>query len=263
MIEQLAGDEPGEHDDDEQGRRRDDPARALQPDHDGVVVGVAALVQLDDPGQQEHLVVHGQPEPEGQQPATGSSTRSPRPSRTRAGPRRWPCWKTSTTIPSEAPSDTTLSISALTGMTTDPVMRKSRTSVASATRPKAIRRALEHRVGEVAQAGGLSDDVGREVRAVRRAAASTRSRAGSSSGRPGTSIAHERQVVGHGPDRRASTLAPSGSRRPAAYAWTCWSGASATTVDVRPAEQRVVLGEAVEERPARGRTAAAARTRTT
>ena len=48
------------------GGRGDDAPRPLQPGDDGLVVADAALVQLDDAGQQEHLVVHRQPEPERQ-----------------------------------------------------------------------------------------------------------------------------------------------------------------------------------------------------
>ena len=64
-------------------------------------------------------------------------------------PSRWPSWKTQTSTPSEAPSETTLISSALTGITTEPVMRNSRTRVPSATRPIAIRRPCQQRVGEV------------------------------------------------------------------------------------------------------------------
>lgn len=46
---------------------------------------------------------------------------------------KWPSWKIQVTTPNDAPSDTTLSSRALTGMTIDPVMRKSSAKVASTT----------------------------------------------------------------------------------------------------------------------------------
>ncbi|OPZ55303.1 MAG: hypothetical protein BWY91_01123 [bacterium ADurb.BinA028] len=46
---------------------------------------------------------------------------------------RCPSWKIQVSAPSEAPRDTTLRASALTGMTTDPVMRNSNTKVANTT----------------------------------------------------------------------------------------------------------------------------------
>ncbi len=42
-----------------------------------------------------------------------------------------------TSTPNAAPSDTTLSTSALSGMTSEPVMRNSSTNVPSTTRPTA------------------------------------------------------------------------------------------------------------------------------
>ena len=46
---------------------------------------------------------------------------------------KWPFWKTHVAMPSDAPRDSTLMISALTGSTTDPVMRNMRTNVAMTT----------------------------------------------------------------------------------------------------------------------------------
>ena len=62
-----------------------------------------------------------------------------------------------TTTPRVAPSETTLISSALTGMTTDPVMRKSRTRVARATRAKAIGARSRIESVKSAQPGGLAD----------------------------------------------------------------------------------------------------------
>ena len=62
----LGGHQPGEHDDHEQRRGRDDPAGPLQAGGHRLVVRQPEVVLLLDPGQQEHLVVHRQAEPEGQ-----------------------------------------------------------------------------------------------------------------------------------------------------------------------------------------------------
>ena len=64
----------GDHDDQQQGRAVMIPAGALQPggDRGGVVAG--AVVLLPDPGEQEHLVVHRQPEQRSRTSAPGWST---------------------------------------------------------------------------------------------------------------------------------------------------------------------------------------------
>ena len=64
--EHLAGGEAGEHHDDERGGRGDDPPGALEADGDGEVVVAGLVVHLLDAGEQEHLVVHRQPEGEDQ-----------------------------------------------------------------------------------------------------------------------------------------------------------------------------------------------------
>src|SRR3954447_1087623 len=51
-------------------------------------------------------------------------------------PDRCPSWNTHTSAPKLAPSDSTFISSALTGTTTEPVMRNSSTKVASATNPR-------------------------------------------------------------------------------------------------------------------------------
>ena len=56
--------EPGEHDDDEQRGRRDDPARSLEAEAHGQVVVAGLDPGLLDAGEQEHLVVHRQAEGE-------------------------------------------------------------------------------------------------------------------------------------------------------------------------------------------------------
>ena len=50
-------------------------------------------------------------------------------------PDRWPSWNTQTSTPSDAASEITLVSSALTGTTTEPVMRNSSTRHATATIP--------------------------------------------------------------------------------------------------------------------------------
>ena len=49
----------------------------------------------------------------------------------------YPSWNTSTRTPNDAPSESTLSSRALAGMSSEPVMRKSRTNVAATTTPTA------------------------------------------------------------------------------------------------------------------------------
>ena len=53
-------------------------------------------------------------------------------------PDRWPSWNTQTSTPSAAAREIALVRSALTGTTTEPVIRNSRTSVVIATIPIAI-----------------------------------------------------------------------------------------------------------------------------
>jgi hypothetical protein len=66
-VERPAGGERPEDHADEQRRRRDDPARALQTVGDRGVVVAGAVPLLLDAGQQEHLVVHREPEDEHEQ----------------------------------------------------------------------------------------------------------------------------------------------------------------------------------------------------
>src|SRR4029450_7092892 len=54
-----------------------------------------------------------------------------------SGPERWPSWNTQTSAPKLAPSDSTFMTIALTGTTTDPVIRNSRAKVASPISPRA------------------------------------------------------------------------------------------------------------------------------
>jgi hypothetical protein len=59
---QVPGGEAAEHDHDDQGGAGDDPGGGADPDHHRAS-GVAGLgVALVDAAEQEHLVVHGQPE---------------------------------------------------------------------------------------------------------------------------------------------------------------------------------------------------------
>ena len=92
--EQLPGDEPGEHDHDEQRGRGDDPARALQPDDDRLVVGVRrarAARRSATAGTPRSPSTARTRRPA---PASGSSTRS-RPTESKPSrPWRWPFWKT-------------------------------------------------------------------------------------------------------------------------------------------------------------------------
>src|SRR5215216_4410971 len=62
--QQLPGGEAEEHDHDQRRRRGDDPPGALQAEGDRPVVVAGLVPGLLDPRQQEHLVVHGQPEGE-------------------------------------------------------------------------------------------------------------------------------------------------------------------------------------------------------
>src|SRR5680860_1479603 len=48
---------------------------------------------------------------------------------------RWPYWKTQTTTPSDAPSETTLSSNAFSGTSSEPVIANSSANVASTTMP--------------------------------------------------------------------------------------------------------------------------------
>ncbi len=54
-----------------------------------------------------------------------------------SSPLNQPSWKTRVSAPSEAPNDSRFISRALTGITTEPVIRKSRISVPTATRPSA------------------------------------------------------------------------------------------------------------------------------
>ncbi len=61
------GGERADHDDQQQRRAGDDPAGPLQAEGNGLAVVTGPVVLLPDPAEQEHLVVHRQPEQYGEQ----------------------------------------------------------------------------------------------------------------------------------------------------------------------------------------------------
>ena len=92
-----------------------------------------------------------------------------------SSPDRWPCWKTQTSAPNVAPSDRVFITSALTGTSTEPVIRNSSTNVASADQQQRPRQPVGDLAAEVDQERGAAGDVVWCSRAGRRAAARTRS----------------------------------------------------------------------------------------
>ena len=65
-VRVVAEDEGAEHADHDQRRRGDHPGGARQAPDDGFVVVAGRHVLLTDPGQEEHLVVHREPEEDGE-----------------------------------------------------------------------------------------------------------------------------------------------------------------------------------------------------
>ena len=120
-----------ERDRQEQRGGGDDAAGALQAEGDRVVVVAGAVVLLLDPREQEHLVVHRQPEGDAEHEdrhrrvdgaGGGEAEQSP----------RWPSWKIHTIAPNVAVRLSTLSTIALIGTSTLPTSRNSSTNVATA-----------------------------------------------------------------------------------------------------------------------------------
>ena len=91
---------------------------------------------LLDARQQEHLVVHGQAEAEGDDHHEHRGLDAAVVVNC-SGPWRWPSAKIQDTMPSVAPSESALMTSVFTGTSSDPVMRNSSTNVASTTSPSA------------------------------------------------------------------------------------------------------------------------------
>ena len=81
-------------------------------------------------------------------------------------PERCPSWNTHTSAPNVAPRDRVFMASALTGTSTEPVIRNSRTNVEAAMRPRAYGSRLEMLVLEVQQGRGLPGDVRGEAGTV-------------------------------------------------------------------------------------------------
>src|SRR5215216_2500197 len=134
--QQLPGGEAEEHDHDQGRRRGDDPPGALQAEGDRPVVVAGLVPGLLDPRQQEHLVVHGQAEGEHEDQhrdgdvdhARGVEAERPREVAFLEHPDQGP---------EAGPERQKFMTIALTGTTTDPVIRNSRAKVASPISPSA------------------------------------------------------------------------------------------------------------------------------
>ena len=187
-----------------------------RPRDDRHVVVAAGVVLLLDPRQQEHLVVHGQPEAERQHQRRDGRLDPPvevNPSR----PSRWPSWKIRTSTPSDAPSDTTFISSALSGTSTEPVMQEQQHERGQHDDAGGHGARPADRRGVVDLARGLPDDPGREVGPVATAGART-TRVGRLAGVVAVHVhaEHDQSVAdlpGGGPPRRRPAPPRPGSPR--------------------------------------------------
>ena len=144
--------------------------RALQALGHGAVVVAGLVPRLLDAGEQEHLVVHRQPE--GEDEHDTGITRSSEPGGSKpSSAGRCPSWNTQTSAPNVAPSDSTFITIALTGSTTEPVIRNSSTNVATTMIAMAQRQAIRDRVAEVDDLGRVAADRTAKRRVERRARA--------------------------------------------------------------------------------------------
>ena len=129
----LRGHEGADRDREQERGRGDDPAGALEPDRDRLGVGGAAVARLLDPREQEDAVVGREPEGDREQEERLRRLERRPGSCSRAGPRSRPSWKIRTRIPNTALRPSRFISSCFSGSTTEPVIRKRTTKVATAT----------------------------------------------------------------------------------------------------------------------------------
>src|SRR5680860_366717 len=110
----------------------DDPTGLLYPGRHGERVVAGAVPLLADPGEQEHLVVHRQPEQDREHQDRLGGVEEPGDSKPNRFS-RWPSAKIQVTTPNDAVIDTAFISTALSGSTIDPNARNRRISITPTT----------------------------------------------------------------------------------------------------------------------------------